>query len=400
MNRVIVIGHGFSSRLGMIRTFGKMGCEVDVIVIAAPDRFGHYQMPIDCRSRYVRKVFFSPSGNREGLIDLLLKNCVAQEEKPILIPDSDFAASTIDLHQNRLQDYFLFPNINHTPGQIVHWMNKLNQKCLAREIGLNVASGQVIHIVNGGFTIPNSLHYPCFPKPLASAYGGKRGLRKCNSERDLFALLSGFNVKNLDVLVEDYIEINREYAVVGFADNNQVVIPAVIFLAHQGKGTHRGVAKFGELLPKEEFKDLLESFESFVRKLQFTGLFDIDFYESQGKFYFGEMNMRYGASGYALFKEGINLPGELYHSLLGLPVNQVCNLTHHSSFMNERVCIDDWFAGSVSLAELRRELSNKEKGFVFDSDDLAPYRSLMKRIIGLIPKRGIIRLVNKLQRVK
>lgn len=395
MNRVIVIGHGFSSRLGMIRSFGKMGCEVDVVVIAIPNRFGHYRMPIDCRSKYVRKVFFSPSGNREALIELLLKNCVGQDERHVLVPDSDFAASTIDLHQNRLRDYFLFPNINHTPGQIVHWMNKLNQKNLAREVGLNVASGQVIRIVDGEFTIPKTLPYPCFPKPLASAYGGKRGLRKCNDEKELFALLSGFNVKNLDVLVEDYIEINREFAVVGFADRNQVMIPAVIYLADQGKSAHRGVAKHGELLPKEGFEELLGAFETFVRKLQFTGLFDIDFYESRGTFYFGEMNMRYGASGYALFKEGINLPEVLYHSLIGQPENSVSDLSHRSSFMNERVCVDDWFAGCVSFSELRKELDNKEKGFVFEIDDMAPYRCLKKRIVSMIPKREMIRIKNK-----
>ena len=395
MSRVIIIGHGFSSRLGMIRTFGKMGCEVDVVVIAAPNRFGHYQMPIDCRSKYVRKVFFSPSGNREGLIDLLLKSCVAKDEKPVLIPDSDFAASTIDLYQERLQDRFLFPHIDHVPGRIVHWMNKLNQKELAREVGLNVASGQVVHISDGRFTIPDSIQYPCFPKPLASAYGGKRGLKRCKDEKELHGLLSSFNVKNLDVLVEDYIEIDKEYAVVGFANQAHVIIPAIIVLSQKGNGGHVGVAKIGELIPVTGFEYLLSQFEVFVKSVGLTGLFDIDFYESNGVYYFGEMNMRYGASGYALFKNGINLPEMLLDELEGRKDAPMCmkTFTGHSVFMNERVCIDDWFSGKASLLQLQRELKEKERGFVYDSEDPKPYRQMKRTIIQSIPKREMLRVI-------
>ena len=395
MSRVIIIGHGFSSRLGMIRTFGKMGCEVDVVVIAAPSRFGRYQMPIDCRSKYVRKVFFSPSGNREGLIDLLLKNCVAQDEKPVLIPDSDFAASTIDLYQERLQDKFLFPHIDHMPGRIVHWMNKLNQKALAREVGLNVASGQVIHISDGRFTIPDSVKYPCFPKPLASAYGGKRGLKKCKDEKELSALLSSFNVKNIDVLVEEYIEIDKEYAVVGFANQSHVIIPAVIVLSQKGNGGHVGVAKIGELIPVAGFESLLSRFEVFVEKVGLTGLFDIDFYESNGVSYFGEMNMRYGASGYALFKNGINLPGMLLEELQGRKGMPMCMQTFkgHATFMNERVCIDDWISGKMSLIQLRRELKERERGFVYDLEDPKPYLHMKRTILQSIPKREVLKVI-------
>lgn len=392
--KVIIIGHGFSSRLGMIRTFGKMGCEVTVVALSSPQKNGRYRKPVDCYSKYVGRFLYSRQGDREGLVDLLLRECVVRDQRPLLIPDSDFAASTIDLSMDRLSGHFRFPHVDHTPGQVVAWMDKLRQKDLAREVGMHVAPGCLVRIVDGKYELPGSIQYPCFPKPLASAYGGKRGLRKCRDEKALRALLDGMRVKDMDVLVEDYVEISHEYAVVGFADRNKVVIPAVIYLAHKGVGAHVGVAKIGQLLPRTGFEELLGQFEDFVRRTHFTGLFDIDFYESEGTFYFGEMNMRYGASGYALYKAGINLPKLLYQSLSGLPLDETADLMAPLSYMNERVCLDDWFAGKTSTAELRKELKEKERGFVYDPDDPEPYRRMKRMIRDLAPRR-MIRFLRK-----
>lgn len=380
--RVIIIGHGFSSRLGMIRTFGEMGCEVYVVALG-----GGRRKPIDCYSKYVSRVLYSRQGDRAGLVELLLRECVEADRKPVLVPDSDFAASTNDLSMDRLSEHFLFPHIDHTQGKIVYWMDKLHQKDLAREVGMNVAPGCLVRIIDGKYEIPEGVQYPCFPKPLASAYGGKRGLKKCRDEKELRALLDALDVKRIDVLVENFIEIGHEYAVVGFADKEGVVIPAVIYLAHKGLGGHVGVAKIGQLLPCSGFEKLLGLFEEFVRRTHFTGLFDIDFYESEGTFYFGEMNMRYGASGYALYKAGINLPKLLLQSLSGLPLDKPSVLTTPLFYMNERVCIDDWFGGHSSTAEFCREMKSKDLGFVYNPGDPEPYRVMKNRIIRMIPRR-------------
>lgn len=394
-SKVIIIGHSFSSRLGMIRTFGEMGWDVTVLVLGTPDRRGKYRKPVDCYSKYVSRALYSPQGDRDALVEVLLTECVEKDQKPLLVPDSDFSASTIDLNQDRLAAYFLFPHIDHTQGRIVYWMNKLHQKMLAQEVGMHVAPGCLVRLEKGSYQIPESVSYPCFPKPLASAYGGKRGLKKCVDEKALRILLEGLHVKDMDVLVEDYMKIDREYAVVGFADKDRVVIPAVIYLASKGVGAHVGVAKIGQLLPRTGFEVILAQFESFVRQTHFTGLFDIDFYESGGTFYFGEMNMRYGASGYALYKAGINLPKLLCQSLLGQPQDEVPTLTSSLSYLNERVCLDDWYGGHASTAELRKELNQKGLGFVYDPKDPEPYRQLMHRIRRLTPERMLKRLLRR-----
>ena len=72
--KVVVIGHGYTSRLGVIRALGREGYEVTVIVMTGYNRDGktlNTKKPIDCYSKYVSRVLYCPS-DREKLIQLLL----------------------------------------------------------------------------------------------------------------------------------------------------------------------------------------------------------------------------------------------------------------------------------------------------------------------------------------
>lgn len=58
-HKVVIIGHGYSSRLAVIRSVGQIGCEVTVIVMTSYKRDGrtlNTKKPIDCYSKYVSHV--------------------------------------------------------------------------------------------------------------------------------------------------------------------------------------------------------------------------------------------------------------------------------------------------------------------------------------------------------
>ena len=56
--KVVVIGHGYTSRLGVIRALGKAGYEVVVVVMTGCNKDGtlNTTKPIDCYSKYVSEV--------------------------------------------------------------------------------------------------------------------------------------------------------------------------------------------------------------------------------------------------------------------------------------------------------------------------------------------------------
>lgn len=383
----VIIGHGYTSRLGMIRALGQAGFGITVIVMAFRKRDGRTldtTRPVDCYSKYVNRFFFCPASDAEALITLLLEKCTVTGEKVLLIPDSDTSAAAVDVNQERLKDFFLMPNIGNEPGAVVRWMDKSRQKALAAEVGLNVAEDNIINVVDGRYTVPAGLRYPCFPKPLATIVGGKGGLKRCDSEGELRTVIDSLvrRYADLTVMVEDYKDISTEYAVVGFSDGKEVVIPGVLQILSLAGGGHFGVAKQGEVSPVDGFEEIVEKFRKFVLATGFTGVFDIDFYESEGSLYFGEMNFRCGGSGYAVTVMGVNLPAMLATTLTGESTEGMCREIKGSAvYVNERMLRDDWMSRYISTGEMWRLMKSAEISFIFDKDDPVPGKQFRKMLL-------------------
>ena len=71
--KVIIIGHGYTSRLCVIRSVAQLGCDITVIVIAGKKKDGslNTKKPIDCYSKYVNRILYCKS-DADMLIQLLL----------------------------------------------------------------------------------------------------------------------------------------------------------------------------------------------------------------------------------------------------------------------------------------------------------------------------------------
>lgn len=376
--KVVIIGHGYTSRLGIIRSLGKLDCDITVIAMVFNGFWGRLirlegGKPIDCCSKYVNSFYYCNVKDGEGLIDLLLKKCVSPLQKVILIPDSDFSAAVIDNNREKLKEFFIIPNINGIPGQIEHWMNKVKQKDLAREIGLNVAEGVVIPVKNRHFEIPETIKYPCFTKALATISGGKRFLKYCKDRNKLYEVLQTVSEKyETEVLVEEFKHIDKEFAVVGFSDGNNVFIPGVIEFVVNSY-SHFGIAREGIIMPPDGLSSVIDQFKSYVKSLGFSGLFDIDFYESDGTIYFGEINLRFGGSGYSVTAMGVNLPEMMVKYYSGLGYKDIPeSVKGKAKFINERMCLDDYIGGFISKKEYRKILDSGDIHFIFDESDPGP----------------------------
>ena len=391
---VVIIGHGFTSRLALIRSLAELGCEITVVVTVLHGRLGrlvHFEggRPVDCCSKYVSRYLYCAGQDEEALIGLLLSKCVRSGQKTILVPDSDFSAAAVDRHQERLREQFLFPHIGHKPGAVKHWMDKTVQKALAAEVGLPVVGGCTVPVRGGAYAMPAAVRYPCFTKPLATISGGKGFLRRCDDEAALRRVLDGVAqlFPDTDVLIEDYKPIDTEYAVVGFSDGEQVVIPGVIEFVENCR-SHFGIAREGKIRPVAGFEDLLARFAEFVRRIGFCGLFDIDFWESGGVVYFDEMNFRFGGSGYAYTAMGANLPARFVHAMLSQPA-ETPDVTGTATFVNERMAVEDWNFLYLSEARLREIIRRADIRFVYDERDPAPGRALERLIRRLRVKRTL-----------
>lgn len=394
--KVVIIGHSYSSRLSLIRAVAQIGCEVTVVVMTLP--FGKKstpEKPIDCYSKYVSHVYYCVRRESESLIPLLLEKCVDTQQKVVLIPDGDDVVATIDNNKDKLKEHFLFPHIAKEPSSMEYWMEKTNQKRLAKEIGLNVADAKMIEIIDGHYTIPSDINYPCFPKPLATMNGGKGGMRRCDTFQDLAAALDYIidtRSKTVKVLVEDFKKIDTEYALLGFSDEKEVIIPGILQFLNISKA-HMGIALQGKVVPVEGFEELVKKFKQLVLAIGFVGVFDIDFYKSEGAFYFCELNLRYGGSGYAVTKMGVNLPAMMVKSFYGEDISDMeKSIDGQAIYINERMCFDDWNNGIISFREYNEYLKSADIRFVVDEDDTRPEKEYNK----IFRKRLLINTIKRI----
>lgn len=395
--RVIIIGQGFTGRLSLTRSVAQLGCEVTLIALTGYKEDGktlRTKKPIDASSKYVKDYYFCYVFDEEGLVQILLNHCIDEHQKSIIIPDNDFSAAIIDKHKDILSDKFLFPRIINKDVSVQDWMDKTKQKKTACEVGLNVVNYKLVELHNGAFQIPSGINYPCFVKPMVSIVGGKSGIKRCDDEQ---ALKNHINTvkekyKNAKLLLEDYINIETEYAVLGYANGTNVFIPGILKILTLAHGKHMGVAIQGEIMPIDGYEDLVKRFEEFVARIGFNGIFDIDFFYSKGVYFLGELNLRFGGSGYAYTRMGVNLPAIMVKDLRGEDYSSLLtNVKESAVYVNERMLTDEWEDDYITIPQCKQMLNTSDIRFVYDKNDKKPQQVFIFRFFIRRVKKSIKR---------
>jgi len=383
--KVVIIGVSYSSRLALARSIGVLGCDITVVAWASSNKT---TKSIDGYSKYVNRVYYCPK-ETDAFISLLKEKCIDPTQKVILIPDCDFSVATIDLYRKELQQYFIIPHINDSQNSIIDWMDKQKQKLLAQRVGLDVVNSTLIEIKDSKYQIPQNVHYPCFPKAVSSVSGGKAGMFRCDNEADLCRALQDVidrKTVNTKVMIEDFMEIEKEYALLGFSNGKDVMIPCILQLLVISQ-SHKGIAAQGKVLPNNGFEEVLNKFKLFIQLIGYVGLFDIDFYLCEGKIYFSELNLRFGGSGYAVTKMGVNLPAKYVKFLSeGNVDGPETEITKEVIYVNERMCFDDLCRGFMGFREYGKYIKSADIRFIEDFEDPCPQRAFKKEFVLTIPK--------------
>ena len=399
--RVVIAGRNYCSNLCMARSIGKAGYEVEVLRIfqTRPKWFNlmSYMRP-DAYSQYIKGYHVLVTRRKAKAIVRKLIQIADPYRKMLLIPADDLVANVADEYMEKLSQYYVLPNINDTPGEIARMMGKDTQKQLAAAFGLPVINSCSIQAYKGNFTIPETVKYPCFIKPNISKDSSKSKMRRIDSEKELRATLTEYSqTKAVDMLVEDFIDIGREYSILGLSTRDGVVSPGFFGVLEGGHGPHRGVAMSGELLPTDIQRELIDQISAFIGTLGYNGLFDVDLIEDvNGKMYFVELNLRYGASGYAVTESGANLPGMFAdYMLLGKPIDlDVAVKEFRKPFISEKIMVEEYVNGYITAEERKKHFEKVDIHFVYDDVDTAAYKHFKKFYPAAKLMRAAFRLKN------
>ena len=215
-------------------------------------------------------------------------------------------------------------------------------------------------------------------KPKESYDGALKHLQKrCDTKSELELILQRAAKKyQLPLLAEEYIQIEKEYAVLGVSLGDHAFIPAVI---HMNIG-RKGLTATGRIFPISELPGLEKSLCFFMKEINFTGLFDIDIYESKGCIYFNELNTRFGASGFALIYGVNNLPDLYIQYMLGKKDVSYRGPIEFKSlnFASEKVLRDMYYDGTISFKDYKKTMKNADILSLKYEGDMGPYRQFAK----------------------
>ena len=383
--RILVSGRNYCTNLTIARSLGKAGYEVEVLRIfqVRPSKRNVMKMlRPDAYSKYIKAYHVCVSQRRSRRIVNHMIRIADPERKMLLIPADDLIANIVDDYMDELSKYYYLPNINEKPREINKLMSKEYQKELAAKYDLPLVGSCVIRTRDGHFEIPDSVTYPCFIKPNISRFSSKSRMKMCVSREELEETLAEFSInKNIEMLVEDFIDIDKEYSLLGLSTREGVVAPGFFVATHGGQQEHRGVAVTGQLLPCRDNQPLISKLVKFVESLGFEGLFDIDLIQTKGgKMYFIEINMRFGASGYAVTECGVNLPG-MYadYVLKGKPIDFNCSIDDNCcTFISEKVMIEEYVESRISAQDMKKMMKEVDVHFVKNEDDRKAYRHFRK----------------------
>ncbi len=390
MQSVIIIGKKYSSTLGLARSLGEAGYDVRLLALSVPTERIVRNSKYVSKSQCVHVDFFEKDSAKEEL--QALEELRGGDQKTLIIPCRDLTCMMLERHWDELSPHFHIPNINMLPGELNRFSDKAVQKALAIECGIPTAGGRAYSTDPEGIQAAvKEVLFPCFMKPLSSCWSKseKMYLVKCRDERELekWMFKAGTEGECGQVLLEQYLPIDRELSAYGAAANGQVCLPACVETIRNGLGTNTGVAAEGRVVSSSVLGELRPKLESFVKKSGLNGLFCIDLIESEGQIFFSEMNLRMGGSCYGVTMAGANLPAALadmiYHGAQGGPDD----IREEVVFESEQIDIDNYLKGFISLKTLWQYLSGDQRHFVRNSEDPDPWKHLLGRLPEWYAKR-------------
>ncbi len=389
----IVMGRLFTTRLTLVRAAGMVGCDV---VLIQTHKIKNVYLKIDGNSKYVVARHHCPEPNEKALIELIL-SYTGKGRKIVLLPADDWVASVLDKHYDELSKDCLVPNVDNQQGGVLRLMDKDFQKAIAQKIGANVAQGWLCKEVDGTYQIPQEITYPCFTKPQESYTRPLKHLQKrCDTRKELEETLDKISkVYHKPILVEEFVEITKEYGVQGAVFEGEAIIPSAV----EKTMSRRGITAAGRIFPITQMPELQTHVKKFLKETKMTGIFDIEFYESNGKLYFNEFNVRLGANGFALTYGVSNIPG-LYVKYRVGESNGVYEGPvdfEAKTFVSEKVVRDIYYEEQgVTFKEYKELVKNADINCIKCSDDIEPYRIFSQYDFFLPTKLQLRKLKKKL----
>ena len=362
MNRAIVIGHDAVNALGLVQSLGREGVEVTAILKCEKSELIRH-------SRYAREII--SVNNFNEAVEVLLTRFVSEEQIPVF-PAGDGIALTLSQNYERLKKHFL---IEHFTG--VYSMEQLMNKELQIELAIKHKFNVPYSVcLSKPFCVPETMVYPCIVKPLVSCLGDKRDILIAQNEAELKDILDNRVVYSESVIIQQFIQRDYEYCMMGCAfKNGDVYIPLIdrpVKFNHKLQET--STINYIEPIAGEIVIEV-EKIKALMNEVGYVGLFSVEFMHDAEKniVYFTEINFRNDGTNSFIVHCGVNLPYLHYQDLLNLPHKIYTPINKPQKYIWEGIHFSNLIKRGISFREWMSDLKGVNGFLYYFKDDKAPF---------------------------
>ena len=352
--------------LGIIRSFGEMGINIDFVGIK-------YKVPVASASKYVGTLHQVDSIEQAYETVLRQYGNIYDETgiKPILLFSDDDVYSIFDEHIEELLTKFITANAGKK-GRVIEFMDKgFIQECAKRH-GLPVIES---HVVKPG-EVPEGLVYPVITKaisPLAGAWKGDFHI--CENEQELRENMATINAEKC--MIQPYIEKETEVQYEGFSYDHGKGMFTGIQIANNYpiKGYY---GPYMNIFPPTH-PEYISKLNAMLEEIGFEGLWEIEFLvDKDGNYWFLEINFRSSPWHRAATVAGMPLAYYWIQTMLtgNCPESNTFepfDATVETVDYSKRV-----ETGRCTLAEWLSDFKNAKCTYYYDAEDQEPWNLVVK----------------------
>lgn len=363
-NRVIIWGVDDYNVLGLCRQFSKSDFEL---------LFLAYRGFANCAitSKYCTKYVEAPS--IEDGYKYLIENCADKNNKAVLINSNDLIAEFIDTHRADLEPYFTI-TATTVPGNVQKYDNKSTMSKLAEEIGFDVPQTMICR----WDTDISNVKYPCILKPSHQTQGryNEFKFKICAKPSQLKNTLR-FVRHDSEFLLQQYIPKEKDILVYGARMADKKVCLAAALIRDRFCGT--GESSHGLITAKLPACVNAYHIEQFLEKIDYYGLFSVEYGMLGDKAYFFEVNLRNDGTSHFFYQAGANIPLAWAYSSLGLDYSHIPTVVDGDHYyMDEIYDIQNVKEGKITKTQWEKERAEATVFKYYDKDDIAPYEAMSK----------------------
>lgn len=353
--KIVIWGDDHHNALGLLRMLGGRGFDILFLVHLVNNK-------IATSSKYCEKYYVA-----KGIYDALsylTQNYTDKNNKAVLLFTADKFSEAANKNLSRLKDFFIVSGPSKE-GLLSEIDDKYTMGMMAAECGITIP--ETILIPADSIDAVNN--YPAIIKPCSPAVKDFK-TQIVKNRKQLTAVAKSF-VHGKRYVIQPFIQKEADGLVYGCRtwDGNTQLAGICV----RNRWSEDGCGSFGYITDVIPDSISITGIDDFLKKIDFHGLFSVEYALTNENAYFYEFNLRNDGTSVLFYNAGSNIALAYVNSCFGIEEKVHTKVNGKQYLMHEILDKFNIYDGNVSRKQWIKEKEKVTLHFLYDPDDMRPY---------------------------